>query len=97
MKAVISFSPGDYFGEKLPSLKTVFPKITQPYLVTSSKEEADGLKELIGGVADQSNLQSQFIPESEGFHGSRALWIDQVGADEYWAAITAFLNKIAPS
>lgn len=94
MKAVISFSPGDYFGESLPSLKNVFPKISQPYLVTSSREEADGLKELVG-VADQSKLQSQFIPETEGFHGSRALWIDQEGAQEYWAAVTSFLKEIS--
>ncbi len=94
VKAVISFSPGDYFGEKLPSLKTVFPKINQPFLVTSSREEADQLMELLHEV-DQSDLQLQFIPESEGFHGSRALWIDQQGADEYWAAITKFLEEIS--
>jgi hypothetical protein len=39
-------------------------------------------------------LQLQFIPEAEGFHGSRALWIDQKGADEYWTALKLFLKKI---
>jgi dienelactone hydrolase len=94
VKAVISFSPGDYFGESFPSLKTVLPKIKQPFLVTSSREEADQLKGLLSD-ADQSNMQLQFIPESDGFHGSRALWIDQQGADEYWAAITKFLKDIS--
>ncbi len=93
VKAVISFSPGDYFGESLPSLKTVFPKIKQPFLVTSSKDEASELKALLSNV-EQSNLHLQFIPESDGFHGSRALWIDQLGANEYWAALTSFLSKI---
>jgi len=93
VKAVISFSPGDYFGDKLPSLKTVLPKIEQPFLVTSSRDEASELKELLSSV-DQSNLQLQFIPESDGFHGSRALWINQAGADEYWAAIMSFLEEI---
>jgi|GEM_PF-213847 len=93
VRAVISFSPGDYFGESLPSLKTVLPKIEQPFLVTSSGEEADALKSLLSDV-DQSNLQLQFIPESDGFHGSRALWIDQQGAEEYWDAVTSFLNSI---
>ena len=96
VKAVISFSPGDYFGEELPSLKSVLPKIEQPFFVTSSNEEAGQLKELLHNV-DQNNLQLQFIPESDGFHGSRALWIDQDGADEYWNAITAFLNEITSS
>lgn len=91
VKAVISFSPGDYFGKSLPSLKTIFPKIDQPFLVTSSKEEAAELKQLLNNLKPGEH-QSQFIPTSEGFHGSRALWIDQKGADEYWAAIESFLN-----
>ena len=93
VKAVISFSPGDYFGEAFPSLKTVLPKIKQPFLVTSSREEADQLKGLLSDV-NQNKLQSQFIPESDGFHGSRALWIDQEGAEEYWAAVRSFLEEI---
>ena len=93
VKAVISFSPGDYFGEAFPSLKTVLPKISQPFLVTSSREEADALKGLLSDV-NQSNMQLQFIPESDGFHGSRALWIDQEGAEEYWAAVRSFLEEI---
>lgn len=93
VKAVISFSPGDYFGEKFPSLKTVLPKIEQPFLITSSREEANELKLLLSDV-EKSNMQSQFIPESDGFHGSRALWIDQEGADEYWAAVSLFLSTI---
>lgn len=94
VKAVISFSPGDYFGKSLPSLKTIFPKIDQPFLVTSSKEEAAELKKLFSNLK-LGEQQSQFIPTSDGFHGSRALWIDQKGADEYWAAIESFLNLIS--
>lgn len=93
VKAVISFSPGDYFGENLPSLITIFPRIDQPFLVTSSKEEANELKELLSNLKF-GRLQSQFIPVSDGFHGSKALWIDQKGADEYWVAVNSFLNKI---
>lgn len=93
VKAVISFSPGDYFGEAFPSLKTVLSKIKQPFLVTSSREEADELKGLLSEV-DQGNMQLQFIPESDGFHGSKALWIDQEGSDDYWVAITSFLSLI---
>mgnify|MGYP006291909319 CR=1 FL=1 len=93
VKAVIAFSPGDYFGEKLPSLETVFPNIKQPFFVTSSREEAGALKALVGNVG-QSKLQLQFIPETDGFHGSRALWIDQKGAEDYWVAVKGFLDMI---
>ncbi|WP_421811600.1 alpha/beta hydrolase [Flagellimonas sp.] len=93
IKAVISFSPGDYFGDQLPSLKKVFPKIKQPFLVTSSKAEAAQLKGLLSNVKP-TNHQSQFVPTSDGFHGSKALWIDQKGSDEYWNAINSFLTEI---
>ncbi len=93
VKAVISFSPGDYFGDELASLNTIFPKLKQPFFITSSQEEAVELKKLIQNKK-QNELQLQFIPTSEGFHGSRALWIDQKGADEYWLAVSSFLKKV---
>jgi dienelactone hydrolase len=93
VKAMIAFSPGDYFGEAAPSLSTAFAKTKKPFMVTSSKEEAPALTTLIGDKSMQTN-QSQFIPESEGFHGSRALWEGQKGAENYWHSITTFLSKI---
>src|SRR6056297_1551314 len=93
VKAIIAFSPGDYFGDAVPSLGTIFTKADKPFLVTSSKSESEALTTLIGDVK-LGEGQSQFIPRSEGFHGSRALWTGQKGADEYWNAVTTFLNKI---
>ncbi len=48
VKAIISFSPGDYFGDAAPSLSTIFTKIEKPFLVTSSQAEAETLTDLIG-------------------------------------------------
>lgn len=93
VKAIIAFSPGDYFGETAPSLSTAFAKAEKPFLVTSSKEEAPILKALIGTVQLEKN-QTQFIPESDGFHGSRALWLGQKGSKEYWDAVVAFLRAV---
>jgi len=93
VKGIISFSPGDYFGNAAPSLATVFSEIKKPFLITSSKQEAQTLKALIGNSKLKTN-QQQFIPTSNGFHGSRALWEGQEGADEYWSAIKEFLTKI---
>ncbi|WP_394746898.1 alpha/beta hydrolase [Spongiimicrobium salis] len=91
--AIIAFSPGDYFGNAAPSLATVFSQIQKPYWVTSSKQEATGLKGLLGASKLKTN-QSQFIPASAGFHGSRALWEGQEGAGEYWTAVTGFLKQL---
>ena len=63
-------------------------------VVTSSKTEAEALTTLIGNSKFKKN-QSQFIPQSNGFHGSRALWEGQEGAEEYWNAITMFLTTIS--
>lgn len=93
VKAIISFSPGDYFGDAAPSLATVFKKIEKAYLVTSSKAEAETLTALIGNSKLTKN-QKQFIPESNGFHGSRALWEGQEGAEEYWNVIAEFLINV---
>lgn len=93
IKAIIGFSPGDYFGTKAVSLKTIFPTINKPFLVTSSREEAVALGSLIDSSQLQKN-QLQFVPQSEGFHGSRALWTGQKGAEEYWKAVSDFLATL---
>lgn len=93
IKAIIGFSPGDYFGNAAPSLSTIFSKIAKPYLVTSSKVEAEALRVLIGDSKQKKN-QQQFVPKSEGFHGSRALWTGQEGSEEYWNVVTQFLTEI---
>lgn len=93
VKAIIGFSPGDYFGGTAPSLSAVFAEIEKPFLVTSSQSEAENLTNLMGNHSLKKN-QSQFIPESDGFHGSRALWEGQEGAEEYWKAVTQFLKEV---
>lgn len=94
VKAAISFSPGDYFGDAKKSLAEVFPKIKVPFLVTSSNQESQALSGLLAGVKLKKN-QSQFIPEGSGYHGSRALWEGQKGGEEYWNSIKAFLTSIS--
>ena len=93
IKAIVAFSPGDYFGDATTSLSEVFSKIEKPYLATSSKEESKALSKLIRELKAENN-QQQFIPKSNGFHGSRALWEGQEGAEEYWNAIIQFLAKV---
>jgi len=93
VEAIIAFSPGDYFGDAAPSLSTAFAKAEKPFFVTSSKEESETLTSLLGNV-QFSEKQLQFIPESEGFHGSRALWTGQKGAEEYWNSLINFLKGL---
>ncbi len=93
VKAIISFSPGDYFGNAKASLSTVFQVLDKPFWVTSSKEEATTLSALVKSATLSKN-QSQFIPKQDGYHGSRALWEGQEGGEEYWASLTNFLKGV---
>ena len=93
VKAVIAFSPGDYFGEAKASLSTIIPRLKKPFFITSSKQEATALSELTEGTKLDAH-HIQFIPEGDGFHGSRALWEGQKGGEEYWNALIEFLNQL---
>ena len=92
VKAVISFSPGNYFGDERQNLKTLFESMSQPFWVTSSLNESKRLSQLVGKPSDEH--QMQFIPKVNGHHGARALWINQTHNEIYWASLNAFLKAI---
>ena len=91
--AVIAFSPGDYFDEEKGGLANKLNNLKMPMFVTSSKEEAPYLSNLLDGLNLKEN-QMQFIPSSDGRHGSRALWKTDEDNEEYWEAILKFLSDI---
>lgn len=91
--AVISFSPGNYFSDQKGSLIPLIEASTKPFFITSSKEEAEGIQNLIQSKT-LSSQQVQFIPEADGYHGSRALWASKVGHEEYWTALINFLESL---
>ncbi len=93
VSAVISFSPGNYLADQKGSLTDKLEGFEKPMFLTSSKSEAKYVKELLE-KHQLGEKQVQFIPEGAGHHGSRALWINQQGGEEYWMAITKFLNDI---
>ncbi|MFI5150674.1 MAG: alpha/beta hydrolase [Bacteroidia bacterium] len=91
VKAVIAFSPGEYFGKTLV-LKDHIKTIPVPVFVTSSKEEAPALTKLMNDVTCTG--KQQFIPASKGEHGSRALWKENQNAHEYWLAVLMFMRGV---
>ena len=91
--AVVSFSPGNYLAEDKGSLIDQLEGFKKPMYLTSSKPESKWVAELLGKHPLEA-YQIQFTPEGNGHHGSRALWKNQEGSEEYWASITAFLNAL---
>jgi len=93
VSAVLSFSPGNYMADKKGSLVDVLKDFEKPMFLTSSKSEAKGVSQLIN-KHKLTKDQIQFIPEGNGHHGSRALWINQIGGEEYWLAVGLFLKQL---
>lgn len=93
ISAVISFSPGNYLADVKGSLIEKLEAFDKPMFLTSSKSEAKYVEALLEKHKLQEK-QVQFVPEGPGHHGSRALWKNQQGGEEYWKAITEFLNSI---
>jgi len=90
VKAVLSFSPGEYFGDKL-ALGKAIAGLDKPTFITSSKSEVPTAQPLAEVVSKEKI--THFIPASEGAHGSRVLWSKQPFSAEYWVAVNAFLKK----
>ncbi|MCZ6818800.1 MAG: alpha/beta hydrolase [Calditrichaeota bacterium] len=91
---VLSFSPGEYFdrfGAGTTYVTDAAKKITCPVFITSAKDEKGRWSGIFAAIPSK-NKQS-FSPESDGNHGSRALWEKFSDSKEYWAAVTAFLQK----
>jgi dienelactone hydrolase len=93
VSAVIAFSPGEYFGAAL-SLKDAIKTLDKPVFATSSKEEAPELSVLMKNI--KSGNKTQFIPNSPGDHGSKALWKEtNPNYHEYWMALLMFMRGVS--
>ncbi|THD35320.1 MAG: alpha/beta hydrolase [Sphingomonas sp.] len=96
VKAVIAFSPGEYFDDK-KMVEAAAAKVTVPVFVTSANalEEEAAAKAIVAATASTDRLQ--YVPRS-GVHGSSTLnpAKNPAGADENWAAVLGFLKRVFP-
>lgn len=93
VKAVLAFSPGEYFKGKL-NVAEVITGLDKPTFVTGAKREAPRMAPLTKGVvADKLTI---FEPGMSGSHGAKALWPTQSISRRYWEAVDAFLATLGP-
>jgi dienelactone hydrolase len=90
VKAILSFSPGEYFGTKL-TIAEAIDGLNKPTFITSSKKEAPQAKKLAAKVVPDKVVH--FVPQAEGIHGAKALWSEHAFSDEYWTAVDTFLAQ----
>ncbi len=91
VKAVIAYSPGEYFGHKL-KLKDVVKSYDKPVYITSAKDEAAEVTKIVKEIKSPSKLQ--FIPIEQGMHGSKSLWKSTSNHGEYWISLFMFMRNV---
>jgi dienelactone hydrolase len=96
VRAVIAFSPGEYFNDK-KMVEAAAAKVTVPVFVTSANamEEQAEAKAILS--ATRATDRQQYVPRT-GIHGSSTLKATKNpgGADENWTAVLAFLKRVFP-
>ena len=90
VEKVAAFSPGEYFADQL-NLKAHISSLIKPVFITSSKKESGDAKLIFNAIPSANKIQ--YIPETEGEHGSKALWTDQADQEGYWDAFLNFLSE----
>lgn len=91
ISGILAFAPGEYFKINGKEIAHWATKVTCPVFITSAKSEHGNWKNIYTNLARD---KSYFLPESEGKHGSKALWENNPNHREYWSAVQNFLNKI---
>jgi len=87
---ILSFSPGEYFEIDGKKILSFVSEIKCPVFITSAKNER---KQWIDFYENIHAPKTSFLPKESGFHGSKALWFDKKGHEEYWKAVKEFLVK----
>lgn len=91
---VLSFSPGEYFsgqGKSNTYITDAAAKIEIPVFITSAKGEKKSWSGIYDAIPSEQKIY--FLPETEGRHGSRALWSKFDDSEDYWNAVNAFLEE----
>lgn len=92
VKALVVFSPGEYFGDDL-IVKSATEKLYVPVLALSSKLEYPDMQNMLSHLKKKHlNLFKPTL--GEGVHGSRALWEKNPNHQEYWMALTQFFSQL---
>jgi len=91
VKAVIAFSPGEYFGDELRMEESI-DSLDKPLFIAVTEREEPYVKQMMSNIPDES--YTLFKPEKPGVHGARALWEENDSKDEYWLALLLFINNL---
>ena len=93
--AVLAFAPGEYFerfGMPATWVREGAARLRCPVFVTSARDELPNWEAIFAAIP--SATKTRFVPETEGHHGSRALWSEFSDSPAYWASLEPFLESL---
>jgi len=93
VKAVIAFSPGEFFGDNL-RLEQELDTFRVPLFVTGTETELAYIDKMLNKISAQKNVTIYRPVTLPGQHGSMALWENNPTMDEYWYALLVFFNSL---
>jgi dienelactone hydrolase len=89
--AILSFSPGEYLGERKDEVRRAARKVSKPVLVLTPADEEDRARPIVDVIAGEDR---QLVIPDEAVHGSSMLVPDRnPGAEQIWPAVGAFLKR----
>jgi dienelactone hydrolase len=95
VKAVLAFSPGEYFDNK-SLIQGAAARVKAPVYVTSANtpDEIEAARTIL--AASPAGVKVQYVPRSGGVHGSSTLIAakNKAGAQANWDAVLAFLARV---
>lgn len=91
VKAVIAFSPGEYFGKKL-NVMEVAKALTKPAFIACGSDEKKYVEPLAKAVRSAKKIF--FVPPKGGAHGAACLDKKTEGETEYWIQLINFIQKV---
>ena len=89
IKAVIAYSPGEFFGSF--NVAEYISGLNIPTYIASSRSEYSYVADIAKNITSPTKIL--FRPEnSNGEHGSKALWWNSNANEEYWLSLLFFLK-----
>lgn len=91
VKALLAFSPGEYFTYQDKEIKDFAKLVECPVFITSSETEKKDWEAIYEAI---NPAKHSYLPDFEGYHGSKALWKSNKGNEKYWNEVKQFLKNI---
>lgn len=91
VKAVIAYSPGEYYGDDF-KLAEHIADLQVPIYVTAAKHELNDVYRLMRAVKNQDHIHF-YKPITDGNHGSKVLWPQQVDNQPFWDSLNEWIKQ----